>query len=135
MRQAIDSREVYNEFLKLVNLFTQEIIDMRRLVEQSRTFLGEELLAQFKDILGWDSGWEGAGAGNGSGGGHGEGMERLTKEHLSIRHGPSYRRLPASVCLDHLCFSETKADLFIRRRPCHVLGETICAEVFSMTNG
>ncbi|KAL5498737.1 hypothetical protein ACEPAH_2092 [Sanghuangporus vaninii] len=89
-RQLIDNRDVYNEFLKLINLFTQGFIDMRRLVEQSRTFLGDVLLAQFKEILGWDSGWESGGPS------HGEGMERLSKERLSIRHGPSYRRLPAS---------------------------------------
>lgn len=89
---AIDNRDVYNEFLKLINLFTQEIIDMRRLIEQSRTFLGEELLAQFKEILGWDSGWE-----SNSAGVNGEGMERISKEYLNVRNGPSYRRLPASV--------------------------------------
>lgn len=90
-RQIIDNRDVYNEFLKLINLFTQGFIDMRRLVEQSRTFLGDELLSQFKEILGWDASWESGAQGLP------EGMERLSKERLSIRHGPSYRRLPASV--------------------------------------
>ncbi|THH08411.1 hypothetical protein EW145_g2724 [Phellinidium pouzarii] len=105
VRLAIGSREVYNEFLKLINLFTQEIIDMRRLVEQSQTFLGDELLGQFKEILGWDASWDsnngGIGSANGPNGlnghsGSSEGMERLTKDNLSIRYGPSYRRLPAS---------------------------------------
>ena len=95
VRMAMDNRDVYNEFLKLINLFTQDIIDMRRLVEQSRTFLGEELLVQFKEILGWDSSWESNNTV--AGGATSEGMERLSKEYLSIRNGPSYRRLPSSV--------------------------------------
>ncbi|EJD05455.1 uncharacterized protein FOMMEDRAFT_118525 [Fomitiporia mediterranea MF3/22] len=98
VRIAIDNRDVYNEFLKLINLFTQEIIDMRRLVEQSRTFLvSEELWAQFKEILGWDSSWEAmSGISGASASVNGEGLERLSKEQLSIRCGPSYRRLPPS---------------------------------------
>ncbi|KAK0450434.1 histone deacetylase complex, SIN3 component [Desarmillaria tabescens] len=56
VKQSIDSRESYNEFLKVVNLFTQGIIDTGRLVKESRTFLAGdgELMRQFKDILGWD---------------------------------------------------------------------------------
>ena len=98
VRVTIDNRDVYNEFLKLVSLFTQEIIDMRKLVERSRTFLNDDLLAQFKEILGWDATWETILTGpSGTTIYNNEGLERLTKESLSIRHGPSYRRLPASV--------------------------------------
>jgi paired amphipathic helix protein Sin3a len=50
----LDNRDLYNEFLKLVNLFAQEYIDTARLVE-SRNFLSNtELYKQFWDILGWD---------------------------------------------------------------------------------
>lgn len=101
LKVALDSRETYHEFLKLVNLFTQDFIDRARLVRESRPFLGEgELMVQFKEILGWD-----------------ETMERLalakereesyqppgrplaildrpSREELNIRYG-SYRRLPA----------------------------------------
>lgn len=101
VRVTIDNRDVYAEFLKLVNLFTQEIIDMRTLVERSRSFLGDELLTQFKDILGWDASWEHTTAFNGldpQGANVSEGLERPSKETLNIQCGPSYRRLPASVC-------------------------------------
>ncbi|KLO14002.1 hypothetical protein SCHPADRAFT_851670 [Schizopora paradoxa] len=101
VRRALDNRETYNEFLKLINLFTQDIIDMRRLVEKSFYFLGQgELMAQFKEILGWDSAWDVstfalANDANGLGG-LSESMQRPTKADLSLRYGPSYRKLPAS---------------------------------------
>ncbi|KAH6900820.1 hypothetical protein BKA70DRAFT_1388716 [Coprinopsis sp. MPI-PUGE-AT-0042] len=55
VKRAIDNREVYNEFLKVVNLFTQDYIDMARLVQESRRYLSEDLHRQFKEILGWDN--------------------------------------------------------------------------------
>lgn len=55
VKRALDNREIYNEFLKLVNLFAQDYIDTARLVKESRHFLGEtELYKQFREILGWD---------------------------------------------------------------------------------
>lgn len=55
VKRAINNRDVFNEFLKLVNLFTQELIDTTRLVREARNFLGEgELMRQFREILGWD---------------------------------------------------------------------------------
>jgi paired amphipathic helix protein Sin3a len=54
VKRVLDSRETYNEFLKVVNLFTQGYIDTARLVKESRNFLGEgELMKQFREILGW----------------------------------------------------------------------------------
>jgi len=48
-------RDIYNEFLKLVNLFAQDFIDTPRLVKESRNFLGNtDLYRQFLNILGWD---------------------------------------------------------------------------------
>ena len=55
VKRALDNRELYHEFLKLVNLFTQEYIDTSTLVKESRNFLGDtDLHKQFRDILGWD---------------------------------------------------------------------------------
>ncbi|EIN11079.1 hypothetical protein PUNSTDRAFT_125625 [Punctularia strigosozonata HHB-11173 SS5] len=55
VKRALDSRETYAEFLKLFNLFTQGFIDRGRLVAESRNFLGDgELMARWKEILGWD---------------------------------------------------------------------------------
>ncbi|KAJ7903728.1 hypothetical protein B0H14DRAFT_2666128 [Mycena olivaceomarginata] len=54
-RYLDDSRETYNEFLKLVNLFTQDFIDTARLIKESRNFLGDsELLNMLREIVGWD---------------------------------------------------------------------------------
>ncbi|KIK69789.1 hypothetical protein GYMLUDRAFT_34188 [Collybiopsis luxurians FD-317 M1] len=57
VKRALDSRETYNEFLKVVNLFTQGFIDTARLVHESRNFLvGDgELMKGWKEILGWDN--------------------------------------------------------------------------------
>ncbi|KAG6865545.1 hypothetical protein C0991_001549 [Blastosporella zonata] len=55
VRRVLDTRETYNEFLKVVNLFTQDLIDSTRLVHEARNFLGDsELLKQLKGILGWN---------------------------------------------------------------------------------
>ncbi|KAF7375062.1 Histone deacetylase complex, SIN3 component [Mycena sanguinolenta] len=54
-RYLDDNRETYNEFLKLINLFTQDFIDTARLIKESRNFLGDgELLGMLRDIVGWD---------------------------------------------------------------------------------
>ncbi|KAJ7674160.1 hypothetical protein B0H17DRAFT_1208186 [Mycena rosella] len=54
-RTLDENRETYNEFLKLVNLFTQDFIDTARLVRESRNFLGDgELMTMLRDIVGWD---------------------------------------------------------------------------------
>ncbi|KAJ7475654.1 histone deacetylase complex, SIN3 component [Mycena latifolia] len=54
-RALDDNRETYNEFLKLINLFTQDFIDTARLVRESRNFLGDgELMNMLREIVGWD---------------------------------------------------------------------------------
>ncbi|KAF5351246.1 hypothetical protein D9756_008445 [Leucocoprinus leucothites] len=55
VKRALDNRDTYNEFLKVINLFTQDYIDTARLVKECKHFLGDgDLYRQFKDILGWD---------------------------------------------------------------------------------
>ena len=101
VRRLLDSRDVYNEFLKVINLFTQDIIDMRQLVEQAYTFLGEsDLMSQLKEILGWDSRWEQEKYFPQSS------LDEIRRDPSvvdrnskgSVKYGPSYRRLPVSVC-------------------------------------
>lgn len=92
VRRAISNREVYNEFLKLINLFTQDIIDMRKLVHQAGSFLSDELMIQFKEIVGYDGTYEDGVRYEPDGN-----AERTAREDLSIRYGPSYRRLPTGV--------------------------------------
>ncbi|KAI9451486.1 hypothetical protein F5148DRAFT_1378838 [Russula earlei] len=101
VKAALDSRETYHEFLKLVNLFAKDFIDRARLVRESRSFLGEgELMAQFKEILGWDEAMERSALAK-----EREELyqppgrplailDRPSREELNIRYG-SYRRLPA----------------------------------------
>ncbi|KAG9041544.1 Transcriptional regulatory protein sin3 [Tulasnella sp. UAMH 9824] len=57
VKKYIEDRNVYNDFLKLLHLFTEEIIDMRTLIERASNFLGGpdgELMVTFKSILPWD---------------------------------------------------------------------------------
>ncbi|KAJ7178645.1 hypothetical protein C8R43DRAFT_974110 [Mycena crocata] len=103
-RALDDNRETYNEFLKLVNLFTQDIIDTARLVRESRNFLGDgELMGMLRDIVGWDerrekeywmeeqasNSWLRPTIINRNTG------ARPTKAELDVQFG-SYRKLPAS---------------------------------------
>ncbi|KAF9075605.1 hypothetical protein BDP27DRAFT_1315333 [Rhodocollybia butyracea] len=106
VKRALDSRETYNEFLKVVNLFTQGYIDTARLVKESRNFLvGDgELMRSWKEILGWDGKKEEAESWS-----EADGWTRPVvvdgvierpvtvpgKADLSAQYG-SYRRLPES---------------------------------------
>lgn len=107
VKRSLDNRDTYNEFLKLVNLFTQDYIDTSKLVKEARNYLGDgELMRQFRNILGWDEkkqleSWSVerqtqyewtrplvvAG---------GVGLDRPTRADLNVKYG-SYRKLPASV--------------------------------------
>ncbi len=103
VKAALDSRETYHEFLKLINLFTQDFIDRVRLVRDCRTFLGEgELMVQLKEILGWDEAMERSVLAKEREESYqlpGRPLtilDRPSREELNIRYG-SYRRLPADV--------------------------------------
>lgn len=98
VKRALSDRETYNEFLKVVNLFTQDIIDTGRLIKEARTYLGEtELMAQFKDILGWDERRELAAATEDVWTRPTGALDRPSRNQLNLRYG-SYRKLPISVC-------------------------------------
>jgi Paired amphipathic helix repeat len=57
VKRAINSKQTYNEFLKILNLFSQEIIDNRTLIERVTPFLGEgELLVWFKRFVKYEDG-------------------------------------------------------------------------------
>ncbi|KAJ7494566.1 histone deacetylase complex, SIN3 component [Mycena galericulata] len=105
-RALDDNRETYNEFLKLVNLFTQDFIDTARLVRESRNFLGDgELLSMLREIVGWDERrekeyWMEEQATANSWVrptilGRNNMGTRPTKAELDVQFG-SYRKLPAS---------------------------------------
>lgn len=61
VKKFIDDRPTYIEFLKLLNLFTQEIIDLRTLVDRAALFIGghRELFTTFKGLCGYEMGKQG----------------------------------------------------------------------------
>ncbi|PCH44684.1 hypothetical protein WOLCODRAFT_123950 [Wolfiporia cocos MD-104 SS10] len=111
VKRALDNRETFNEFLKLVNLFTQDIIDTARLVRESRSFLGDgELMAQFREILGWDERRDRIAVADDVWTRPMVALDRPSRNQLNLRYG-SYRRLPKNeanvICSgrDEMCKS------------------------------
>ncbi|KAM9930130.1 hypothetical protein OXX59_000735 [Metschnikowia pulcherrima] len=89
VKKAIGNKQTYNEFLKMLNLFSQDIIDKATLVERVEAFLGDnnyDLINWFKQFVGFEEPTQ-----------H---MEDITfKKHqielsLCKSYGPSYRQLP-----------------------------------------
>jgi paired amphipathic helix protein Sin3a len=99
VKRFLDDRAAHQEFLKLLTLFTQEIIDMPTLLSKAYLFIGanEDLFNQFKEIVGWDPVKDGLV----------EGEEWLIDNEYVLnrrfdlntlkRYGPSYRKLPESA--------------------------------------
>lgn len=99
VKKHIDDRATYLEFLKLLNLYTQDIIDVRTLVDRATLFIGShrELFATFKGLCGYEMGR------------HGwlenedpivENVPALQRERVDLStckvYGASYRKLPKS---------------------------------------
>ncbi|CDZ97936.1 Histone deacetylase complex, SIN3 component [Phaffia rhodozyma] len=115
-KKFIEDKNTYLEFLKLLNLFVQDIIDSRVLVERAALFIGEagDIWTQFRSLVGDDQAGRGGLAGvsgrdglNGSGGilGAGAGLDGVMENSLAVdrprvdlnsckAYGASYRRLP-----------------------------------------
>lgn len=119
VKKYIEHKDTYHEFLKLLNLFVQDIIDAKRLVERASLFIGEsgEIWNQFRGLIGDDQAGRGGVQGiggqyglNGSGGilGAGAGLDGVLENTLSVdrprvdlnsckSYGASYRKLPKAV--------------------------------------
>ncbi|KAL0068608.1 hypothetical protein AAF712_004324 [Marasmius tenuissimus] len=114
-KKSLENREIYEEFLKLLSLFSKEIIDVKLLLQQSQVFLGEntELMEEFKELVfgagtgfgyAYDSsmmpkrdGSGGVDVGVGPPGSIRTGPpEALMAQPVDDGQGPSYRRLPFS---------------------------------------
>ena len=57
VKKAIGNKQTYGDFLKLLNLFTQDIIDKDTLVERVQGFIGDtnvELFNWFKMFVGYE---------------------------------------------------------------------------------
>ncbi|KRZ99517.1 uncharacterized protein AC631_04736, partial [Debaryomyces fabryi] len=89
VKKAIGNKQTYNEFLKILNLFSQDIIDKETLVERVDSFIGDnhpDLLNWFKMFVGYEV--------------KPQNIESITfKKHqlelsLCRAYGPSYRQLP-----------------------------------------
>jgi paired amphipathic helix protein Sin3a len=94
-KKHLESREIYDEFLKLLNLFSKEIIDAKALVTNAQVFLGDgELLTEFIDLVGCEDPRVKPTGPPGSlrtGAGY---SEALLASLVDEGQGPSYRRLP-----------------------------------------
>lgn len=97
VKKHIDDRGAYLEFLKLLNLYTQDVIDVRTLVDKAAAFIGghRDLFATFKSLCGYEMGR------------HGwleeeeaviENTPALERPRIDLntceQYGASYRRLP-----------------------------------------
>ena len=89
IKRALGNKQTYGEFLKLLNLFTQDIIDKDTLVERVDAFLGDsnaDLFEWFKLFVGYED--------------KPQNLENIAfKKHalelsLCKAYGPSYRQLP-----------------------------------------
>lgn len=89
VKKAIGNKQTYNEFLKMLNLFSLDIIDKATLVERVESFIGDghpELINWFKIFVGYED--------------KPQSIENITfrKHQLELSlcksYGPSYRQLP-----------------------------------------
>ncbi|KAI0784958.1 hypothetical protein C8Q75DRAFT_776889 [Abortiporus biennis] len=93
-KRALESSGHYDEFLRLLGLFANDIIDTKTLIERAEVFLGVgDLMVQFKDLVGWDDKY-----GDVEHGPPGS-IRTCAPDPLAPRNpedgeGPSYRRLP-----------------------------------------
>ncbi|EPQ28644.1 uncharacterized protein PFL1_03947 [Pseudozyma flocculosa PF-1] len=99
VKKHIDDRATYLEFLKLLNLYSQDIIDVRTLVERAGLFIGghRELYATFKGLCGYDMGKHGWLDGEDP---IVENVPASLRERVDLStckvYGVSYRKLPKS---------------------------------------
>lgn len=117
VKKFIDDKVTYHEFLKLINLFVQDMIDTKTLVERAETFIGGsgDVWAMFRKIVGADDAGNTGPHPTSAQGGYGFGgmisvdsqvventpMLERNKPYLDgprvKAFGPSYRKLPKSV--------------------------------------
>lgn len=95
-KKSLENREVYDDFLKLLNLFSRDVIDVEVLIERAKVFLSDgELMAEFKDLMGWDDRDK---IEKGPPGSIRTGPPELPAAlPVDDGEGPSYRKLPPSV--------------------------------------
>jgi hypothetical protein len=91
-KKSISNKNTFNEFLKLCNLFSQDLVDRTVLVHRARSFIGTnpELMKWFQDFIGYDEKDVIV-----------ENKARIPGGRVSLSNcrglGPSYRLLPKRV--------------------------------------
>ncbi len=110
-KRALEARDVYDDFLKLLNMYTRDIIDLKTLVVRAEKFLADDTLhAQFKRLVNWDD--KIGNVNYGPPGSIRTGPHDATLQRpVDDAESPSYRRLPESVCGGYLlCISVLLTD-------------------------
>ncbi|KAG1749753.1 uncharacterized protein EDB91DRAFT_1109482 [Suillus paluster] len=95
-KRTLESKETYEEFLKLLNMYSKDIINAKTLVNMAQVYLGDgDLLSQFREVVGVDERQDSIE--NGPPGSIRTGPpEALSALPAEDGEGPSYRRLPES---------------------------------------
>lgn len=97
-KKTFASREIYEEFLKLLSLFSKDIIDLKTLVERAQVFLGDDdLIEEFKKVVGWDERMENPIEFGPPGSIRTQAPDAVPPAPVDDGDGPSYRLLPDSV--------------------------------------
>ena len=117
VKKFVDDKVTYHEFLKLINLFVQDMIDVPTLVDRADYFIGNagDLWITFKKMVGADDPVAVSANAMGAQGGYGFGgminadskvventpmLERIKPDLSGSKvksYGPSYRKLPTTV--------------------------------------
>src|SRR2546421_8520594 len=106
VKKFIGNKQTMNEFLKLCNLFSQDLIDKNVLVHKVQAFIGQnqEIMNWFKDFVQYED--------------HDEIIQMKARSptgRVSLSNcrglGPSYRLLPKRVSLT--CLPQLSGHLFI----------------------
>ncbi|KAI0066497.1 hypothetical protein BV25DRAFT_1868189 [Artomyces pyxidatus] len=93
-KKMLEGRETYDDFLKLLNMYSKDVIDLKQLVIRAEAFLGDsDLLTQFKNLVSWDD--KKGSVEHGPPGSVRTGPPDLVLPRpADDGQGPSYRRLP-----------------------------------------
>ncbi|KAJ7056613.1 histone deacetylase complex, SIN3 component, partial [Mycena amicta] len=94
-KRALENRQMYEDFLKLLSLFSKGVIDMKTLIDRTHdAFLGDtDLMDEFKELVGWDDNTDEKGPPGSVRTGPPEALSALP---MGDGEGPSYRKLPES---------------------------------------
>jgi paired amphipathic helix protein Sin3a len=98
VREPLKNAGTYEEFIKLLSLFSKEVIDMRTLIDLAEPFFEEAgLMLEFKDLLGWNTKRDDVEMGPPGSVRTAPPQDISKLPPLDDNEGPSYRKVPAAV--------------------------------------